>query len=236
MQQFFADVPLSCGMDYVFTKEQAHHARDVVRLSEEKVRLVYQGKAYFATAGFHDGVYSAHVETEDPRYNELPSDLILAMALIRREKMELVLQKAAELGAKEIVPFVSSRCVVKDDAKKKERREGILREASAQCKRNIIPLLADTMRFDDLGTIQADTKLAAYENAWGSQKMLRDVHLGKRIVIAIGPEGGFSEDEVRKLAEMGYEAVTLGSRILRAETAAMYACSVIGELTEVSQK
>lgn len=237
MQQFFSEVPLEVGMEYSFTKEQEHHAKDVVRLQNETVRLVYQGQAYFATARSEGGKYTAHIEEADPHVNELPGKLILAMALIRREKMELVLQKASELGVSEIIPFVSERCVVKEDHKKgkQERREMIVRAAAEQCKRNFIPAVHETVRLKDLSEVNADVKAAAYENARETGRMLSQLPDGKSICVAIGPEGGFSEKESQWFAAHGFEPVSLGSRILRAETAAIYACSVLAEWMEKKQ-
>jgi 16S rRNA (uracil1498-N3)-methyltransferase len=234
MQQFFTDVPLQAGEDYIFTKEQAHHARDVVRLHDETVRLVYQGQAYFARTEEREGTYIAHVTAADPHVNELPGKVILAMALIRKEKMELVYQKASELGVHEIIPVETERCVVKDDRRPGRliRRQTIVREAAQQCKRNRIPLVHETIRLTELETVQADVKAAAYEKAKESGKMLSELKLQGTILIVIGPEGGFSENEAQWLAEHGFEAVSLGARILRAETAALYACSVISEILE----
>lgn len=234
MQQYFCDQPLACGAVYEFTKEQAHHAGTVLRLNDETVRLVSGGKGYFATVRTAGRSVTAVVEREDERYNELPVEITLCMALIRREKMELVLQKAAELGVFRILPFESARCVVHARQEKSEKQmarwNSILLEASAQCKRNRIPELMPTGSFADVMKISADCRLAAYENAYGRARKITD-ELGKArsVAVVIGPEGGFSIQEVDLLCEAGYRPVTLGNRILRAETAAVYACSVIGE-------
>lgn len=237
MQQYFADKPLKTGEEYIFTKEQAHHARDVLRMNHERIRLVYDGKGYFADAYPRGREFAAMVESEDPNDNELSVSVTLCAALIRREKMEFVLQKAAELGVSRIVPFESSRCVVREKKEKslrlKERWTAILREASEQCKRSRIPELTDITDFDHLKEYMGDANLAAYENAYGTGRMLSECLRGSSITVVIGPEGGFSKEEVEKLAAAGFEPVSLGSRILRAETASVYACSVIAEWAEV---
>ncbi len=237
MQQYFVNEPLTVGEEYIFSKEQAHHARDVLRMNHERVRLVFEGKGYFADAYPKGREFAALVESEDPESNELKISLTLCAALIRREKMEFVLQKAAELGVSRIVPFESSRCVVHERKEKsqrqKERWMTILREASEQCKRSRIPELADTASFDNLAEFLSETNLAAYENAYGTGRMISECLQGSSITVVIGPEGGFSREEVEKLKDLGFEAVSLGSRILRAETASVYACSVISEWAEV---
>lgn len=235
MQQYFTKEALQVNEEYTFTKEQAHHAKIVVRLDNEIVRLVSNGKGYFARCHTGANGFQALVLEEDPRVNELQCEIVLAMALIRREKFELVLQKATELGVKKIIPFESSRCVVHAKQEKKarqlERWHDILQEASEQCKRNIIPEITEIQNWNSIKSLQADKKVCAYENSYGKSKFLKDaIQDEKSILVMIGPEGGFSEKEIQELEENEYESITLGNRILRAETAAIYSCSVLAEL------
>lgn len=241
MQQYFCDTELKIGSEYVFTDAQAHHARDVVRLDHETVRLVYNEKGFFGTCYAKGKQFVCMVEKEDPRMNELQADITLCMALIRREKFELVLQKATELGVSRIIPFESSRCVVHAKKEKSdrlmERWQDTVHSAAEQCKRNRIPAIMPVASFDDLMNISDVLKLCAYENAYGTSKTLSEIYTQeKSVAVAIGPEGGFSENEVEKLQDSGYQSVTFGSRILRAETAAFYACSVLSELTDGEKK
>ncbi len=238
MQQYFVDTPLEVGEDYVFTSSQAHHAKTVVRLDHETVRLVYQGKAYFAEVMMKDKQFIGHVYAQDENVHEMDCEVTLAIALIRKEKYELVLQKATELGVSRIVPFESSRCVVhakKEKAdKQKTRWQSILQEASEQCKRNRIPEITDIVSFKDLKDYLSEGNYACYENAYGKSSFLTECAKDKKsITIVIGCEGGFSPSEVEEMEKMGYEPITLGSRILRAETASMYACSILSEMYEV---
>lgn len=237
MQQYFTDHPLHVGEEYVFTKEQAHHARDVVRLNHETVRLVNDGRAWFGECCQDNGRFVAHIEKEDPRVNESSLQVTLAMALIRKEKFELVLQKAAELGAVRVVPFESSRCIVhvrKEKAdRQKQRWQDILREGAQQCKRNIIPAVTDVIPFSRLDSVKSEINVAAYENAYGKSSFLSDLAVsGSSLTLVIGPEGGFSEAEMEDLNQMGYQSVTFGSRILRAETAAVYGLCICSETGE----
>lgn len=237
MQQYFTETPLAVGEDYELTKEQAHHVMNVLHMDHETIRLVYEGKGYFATVFAEGKKCFAHVEREDERINEMHCRVTLAVALIRREKFEWILQKATELGVDRIVPFESSRCVVhakKEKAdRQKERWQSIVRSAAEQCKRNLIPEVCDIMDFRDLENIEADLKVCAYEkagctSAWLSQ--LYDVQ--KSVVLLIGPEGGFSESEIEQVVTWNYTPCTLGSRILRAETACVYGLSVLSEMDE----
>ncbi len=234
MQQYFTDELLSIGAEYVFTKEQAHHARDVVRLDHETIRLVdKENQGWFAVCESRGKEFVAKVTEKDESFNEPSIEITLCMALIRREKFELILQKATELGVTKIVPFESSRCVVhakkeKSD-KQKQRYESILLSAAEQCKRNIVPEITDVIDFKDIETAKSEVNLACYENAGRAARKISDFEITKSVSVVIGPEGGFSKEEMEELGAKGFEPVTLGPRILRAETAAFYALSVIGE-------
>lgn len=234
MQQYFSDEPLVVGEPYIFTKEQAHHAKDVLRMHHERVRLVYDGIGYFADAYNSDQGFIGDVLEKDERINELSVDVTLAIGeLHKRDNFELILQKATELGVKTIVPFESSRTVAKMKKDKQEkvlnRRRSIVLAASEQCKRNVVPVVTETVKLKKVMDLEADTKLAPYENAFGTSKFISESIKGKSILVVVGPEGGFSMQEMEEFEKHGFEAVTLGNRILRAETACMYAMSVIGE-------
>lgn len=237
MQQYFCDMPLNVGEDIELTKEQAHHAVTVLHLDHETVRLVHDGIGYYATLIPQGKKCIAHIDAKDERINETDCELILAIALIRREKFEWILQKATELGVSRIVPFESSRCVVHAKKEKgdrqKERWQAIVQSAAEQCKRNRIPVVDDIVKFDKLKNVDAQLKVCAYENAGKDSHWLSDLYKGQNsAVVLIGPEGGFSESEIEQTVQWGYTPCTLGSRILRAETAAVYALSVLSECDE----
>ena len=238
MHQYFTETRPLIGAEYKLNGAQEHHAKNVLRLNNETVRLVYDGDAYLARCTLSQSQLKVTVTGKDETVNEPAAEVILAPALIMRDKFELVLQKAAELGATRIVPFTSSRCIIRVKQEKKdkqrERWEKILTEASQQCKRNRIPVLDDICRFADLKKVRADVRIAAYEAAGMQAQKITDLYDPQRsVMVVIGPEGGFSDEEIEELKEAGFACVTLGSRILRAETAAMYALSVISEASGV---
>ena len=172
--------------------------------------------------------------------NELPNRIILVAALLKGEKMDLVLQKATELGVDEVVLLETSRTVVKfkkDDREVKiERFNKILKEAAEQSKRNRIPHLYRIIDFDRLHDVEAKVKMVAYEEEAGPttsfNKIVESIKPEQTVAILIGPEGGFSEHEILLATKAGYKKVSLGKRILRAETAAFYALSVIANQLE----
>lgn len=237
MQQYFCNTPLTIGEDYVMTKDQEHHAVNVLHLDHETVRLVYEGTGYFGTLVPDGKKAVVHIDAQDERINEPEGEIILAIALIRREKFEWILQKATELGVTRIIPFESSRCVVharKEKAdRQKDRWNAIVQSAAEQCKRNRIPTVEDVMSFSDLMKQNAQLKICAYEKAQQHSHWLTDLYSDqKEVLVLIGPEGGFSESEIEQVVHNNYTPCTLGSRILRAETAALYCLSVLSEINE----
>ena len=172
--------------------------------------------------------------------NELPNKVVLVAALLKGEKMDLVLQKATELGVDEVVLLETSRTVVKfkkDDRELKlERFNRILKEAAEQSKRNQSPHLYRVIDFNGLHDIEADVKMVAYEEEAGPttsfNKIVESIKPEQTIAILIGPEGGFSDHEILLATKQGFRKVSLGRRILRAETATFYALSVIANYLE----
>lgn len=159
---------------------------------------------------------------------ELPSQIYLFQGLPKADKMELIIQKAVELGVYQVIPVSTKRCVVKLDDKKAKskiaRWQGIAEAAAKQSKRGIIPQVTDVMTFKNAVKLASDmeVRLIPYELAEGMTKtkeIISNIQPGQRIAIFIGPEGGFEESEIAEALENGIEPITLGKRILRTETA-----------------
>ncbi len=160
--------------------------------------------------------------------NELPSKIYLFQGLPKVDKMELIIQKAVELGAFEIVPMSTKRCIVKLDEKKAEskvkRWQAIAEAAAKQSKRAIIPNVHMPMTMKEAVQYAKamDVKLIPYEMAEHideTKKIIEAIRPGQSIAVFIGPEGGFSEQEIDLCNENGIKPITLGKRILRTETA-----------------
>lgn len=167
---------------------------------------------------------------------ELPSKIYLFQGLPKSDKMELIVQKAVELGVYQVIPVATRRSVVKLDAKKaenKRRRWNQISESAAkQSKRMIIPEVAGVMSFSEALEYASglDVRLIPYELATGmeaTRQILSEIRPGQSIGIFIGPEGGFEEEEVQKAVETGAVPMTLGKRILRTETAGMALLSIL---------
>src|SRR5574344_381720 len=171
---------------------------------------------------------------------ELPCQITLVTALLKGDKLDYVIQKATELGVCEIVLLSSERTIVKtkdyDSISKLNRYQRILKEAAEQSHRSKIPMLYRLISLNDLDKIKADIKMIAYEDAAGTTKSFFDeikkAENGSKIAIIIGPEGGFTADEVKLACQKGYNVVSLGNRILRAETASIFSLSVMSSYLE----
>lgn len=161
---------------------------------------------------------------------ELPSQVYLFQGLPKGDKMELIIQKAVELGVCEVIPVAAKRSVVKLDEKKAlgkiARWQGIAEAAAKQSKRKRIPAVREVMSFKEAvrTALEMDVKVIPYEMAEGmgrTKTIMESLKAGQKIAVFIGPEGGFEESEIKMAEQAGIEPVTLGKRILRTETAGL---------------
>ena len=171
---------------------------------------------------------------QEPKY-ELPNKIYLFQGLPKADKMELIIQKAVELGAFCVIPVETKRCVVKLDAKKAAaktaRWQGIAESAAKQSKRSLIPKVSEPVSYKEAVAyaMKLDQKLVPYENERGmaaTREAVEAVRPGESIGIFIGPEGGFAPEEIEAVkGEM--KLISLGSRILRTETAGFTTLAIL---------
>lgn len=161
---------------------------------------------------------------------ELPVQVYLFQGLPKADKMELIIQKAVELGVYSVIPVATRRSIVKLDDKKaaakQNRWQGIAEAAAKQSKRKIIPKIEKVMSFAEALEMakELEVRLIPYELAEDmshTKEIIERIREGQKIAIFIGPEGGFDETEIALASEVGVEPITLGKRILRTETAGM---------------
>ncbi|MDO8586644.1 MAG: RsmE family RNA methyltransferase [Armatimonadota bacterium] len=161
--------------------------------------------------------------------------LTLAQALAKGHKVEMVVQKATELGISGMVVFASERTIVRPAEDKIRNRlarwRSIAREAAEQSCRAVLPDVDGVIGFDDLvqRVSQFDKAFVAWEKEKGLllREALKDAETGNRILLIVGPEGGFSEDEVSQAIAAGAVPISLGARTLRTETAAIAGCAIV---------
>lgn len=167
---------------------------------------------------------------------ELPSKIYLFQGLPKSDKMELIVQKAVELGVYEIIPVATKRAVVKLDdkkaAKKVERWNSISEGGAKQSGRDVIPKVKQVLSYKEAMQYakELDVVLIPYELAEGmdeTRQIIEAIRPGQSVGIFIGPEGGFETAEVEYALEQGAKAITLGKRILRTETAGLTTLSIL---------
>ena len=167
---------------------------------------------------------------------ELPAKIYLFQGLPKSDKMELIVQKAVELGAYEVIPVAMKRCVVRLDDKKAaskcKRWQTIAESAAKQSKRGIIPKVHDVLSVEEALAYAENmqVKMLPYELATGmeaTKELVASIRPGDSVAVWIGPEGGFEEAEIAYAQEKGVRPITLGHRILRTETAGLAVLSAL---------
>ena len=234
MYQFFVEEGQICGDRIVITGEDVNHIKNVLRMKigeEIAVSNGVDGREYRCEVAqlLADEVVCKlrFIKENDV---ELPAQVYLFQGLPKADKMELIIQKAVELGAYSVIPVATRRSIVKLDDKKaaakQNRWQGIAEAAAKQSKRKIIPKIEKVMSFAEaLEMAKAlEVRLIPYELAEDmshTKEIIERIREGQKIAIFIGPEGGFDETEIAMASEVGVEPITLGKRILRTETAGM---------------
>lgn len=233
MYHFFVD-PSAIGEGKVkITGADLNHMKNVLRMKTGEAVLISDGtgKDYNCQIGSYaegEGILEILSENEDSK--ELPSRIWLFQGLPKSDKMEVIIQKAVELGAAGVIPVATRNAVVKLDAKKAEakvrRWQAIAESAAKQSKRSYIPQVGMVMSlkeaFSYIEEQKFDLSMIPYElekGMDGIKQVLGRLAPGQQIAVFIGPEGGFDEEEIKLALKMGVKPVSLGKRILRTETA-----------------
>lgn len=241
MKYFFINPEQLASPDPMITGNEAVHIRHVLRLKPGDIIALADG------AGFHYKAQILRISAEGVSVkilekflatSESPVRISIAQALLKDRKMEDLIRPLSELGIHRWIPFVAHRSVPRLETKRVDQRtarwEKIAREAVKQCRRGQILQIDPIVSFNqalELGQ-SSDLRIVFWENE--SEKLHPD-NLNCRkpicdIFALLGPEGGFTDDEIRKAKESGYISISLGPRILRAETATLAACSILQHL------
>ncbi len=227
----------ACGV--YLTGEEAHHLAVVMRAkSGTKVTLCDgKGRDFDCTVenAEKDNVYLT-INSISQSVSEPNIRVILYVGYPKQDKLEMIIQKATELGAYEIVPFFSGYCVAapKNEDKKNERYNRIALEAAKQSGRGIIPHVRTPLTYDEMlkDAAKSDAAFFCYEAQKGESPLHSRLTDGvKTVAIVTGSEGGFSQIEAQKAADEGLLLTGLGARILRCETAPLAALAAVMTLT-----
>ena len=240
MHHFFVE-PSKIQENHIFIDgPDVNHIRNVLRMNPGEEVNVTDGsgeKVYrCAIASIGEDKVELNIMWAQEKGMELPSKIYLFQGLPKSDKMELIIQKAVELGVYEIIPMATARAVVKLDQKKAaakvKRWQAISESAAKQSKRLLIPEVKEPVKFSEALKLASDldVRLIPYELAEGmdgTRRIIQSVKPGQSVAVFIGPEGGFEEAEVELAKEAGFQAITLGRRILRTETAGMTVLSIL---------
>ena len=224
----------------IFNDEDIHHILHVMRFkNNDKVIGIFNKIKYVLELKISNDVCEGLViETKQTISNTLDVTLIYGMP--KNDKFELVLMKASELGVKTIVPFLSERSVIKldnkDIDKKMDRWNKIIKESCEQSERDELTILKEPITLKDINNYLSESNIVCDENLGRSDGLSLFSFLTKnynsKITILIGPEGGFSKKEFDYFKQLNIVSISLGKRILRSETAVIYALSCLSLFKE----
>ncbi len=242
MYQFFVESGQIRETEIDIMGSDVNHIRNVLRMPRgEKVRIsvldgAEKGKSYFChIKSWTDDCVLAVIDRIDETGTELSNRIYLFQGMPKSDKMELIIQKAVELGVYQVIPVAMKHCVVKLDAKKAESRrvrwQAIAESAAKQSKRTIIPEITLMLTWEEALTEAGnlDVVLVPYENERGmeaTREVINAIRPGQSIGILIGPEGGFAPEEIAALSDSMHR-ISLGKRILRTETAGPAALAML---------
>jgi 16S rRNA (uracil1498-N3)-methyltransferase len=237
MPRFYVAHPhIEMGMVRVEGSE-VRHIRRVLRLRPGDAITLFDGKGTEYRGTIHEFDRSSviiRIQDTSPAERESPLEITLAQSLLKGEKMDYLIQKATELGVKRIVPFFSSRSIPLLDRSKRQKRnlrwEKVAAQASKQCGRGVFPDIAPLRDYADIfQTIgPGSLRLILWETEGTRLKEVLNRSKGtNRVFFIVGPEGGFSSDEVEQAKTREVIPIHFGKRILRAETASLYLASVL---------
>lgn len=235
MQRYFIK-----NKDMLLEESDIRHIKKVMRMNiNDKIEVIYNNKLHICEITSLEPFNIKVIEKLDED-KKTKIELTVAVALVKEQKMDLILQKLTELGVSKIIPVSMERSIVKLDKerfnKKKVRWESICKEASEQSKRTNIPIIEDIKSIKDLTKEDADLKLVASTKE--KEKLLnyylQSIEDCAKIIMVIGPEGGISDKEEDILVSNGYNRVSFGNLIFRVETATIYVASIINYISSRS--
>ncbi|QFF99486.1 16S rRNA (uracil(1498)-N(3))-methyltransferase [Psychrobacillus glaciei] len=241
MQRYFTNEQIDENNNITITGDDAHHIIQVMRMSPgDEVYVVAENSTYTMTI-VEGSAKSVLLKAEEKleQTNEMPLIVSIVCGLPKGDKLELITQKATELGMHTLYPFEAKRSIVKWDKQKNEKKivrlQKIAKEAAEQSHRSSIPNIHTPISLKELleiGTTYdvkfvADEEDAKLEHRQKFAEQLKKVHDKKSILIVFGPEGGLDRSEIKSLLENDFQPISLGPRILRTETAPLYALAAI---------
>lgn len=234
MQRYFKETELDV---FELSSDDSYHIIKVMRNKiGDNVEVVIDKKLYVCEIVQINDLVTVKKIEEVPCDSEFPFYVTIAQSLVKEQKMDLILQKSCELGVSEIIPISAARSIVKlnkKEDKKLIRWNKIFKEASEQSKRVVIPKVNEVMSIKELSKLDFDLKILCTVNelSVGLKDVLPKELNGLKILFVIGPEGGFTDNEEKILIDNGFISTSFGKRVLRTETASLYALSVLSYIS-----
>jgi 16S rRNA (uracil1498-N3)-methyltransferase len=231
--RIFIDKPLAANSELALDRDAVRHLVTVLRLKAGDSLCLFNGQGgEYPAEIIAAGAKAVSVRTAD--YNstdrESPLRTLLGIAISRGERFEWVLQKATELGVSEIFPLYSERTEVKLKGDREEKKHGrwqqVLISACEQCGRNRLPVLHNPQSLEDWLAVAAAVKLVLHHRSTQTLQALA-AQAPDSAALLVGPEGGLSAAEIRQAQDCGFQALTLGPRVLRTETAPIAALGIL---------
>lgn len=211
---------------FELTKEIINHLKAIRLKKDERFYCIYDQKYFICRLDNNEAI----IEEETNINNENPNEIVLFVAIINIKRFEWLVQKATELGVKKIYPLITKNTNIKyiDIFRKKiDRLREISKNASEQSFRNILVEINEPISFNEAMKIDCKNKYIAHEKEKDSLK--KDYLFEGHSIFFVGPEGGFDELEIKQAVNNNFKIVSLGKRILRSETAAIFLLSRIKE-------
>lgn len=237
MQRYFAKYKNENS--FILNDDDIFHIKVVMRMIDgEKIEVVFNNDVYICCLENVNSNIKILIEEKLPSSIKNNFEIVLAVPLLKEQKMDFILQKSTELGVNKIIPFIAERSIIKlkDDKEQNKivRWQKICKEASEQSKRVDIPVVTNIKKLSELVDFDGRKFVCSTKKDVNSIKMFLQNHLEcDKLLLVIGPEGGLADKEENYLIANDFLPITLGNRIMRVETVPIFLLSVINyELME----
>lgn len=228
--RIYVDAALETGAAIGLPPSQSHYVRNVLRTREGQPIVLFNGlggEFVGQVVSVQRAVVTVRLDEFVSDDRESPLEIHLGLAITKRDAMDTAMQKATELGVKSITPLISAFTATSRKAleKRVQHWHGVIRSAAEQCERNRLPVLNPVSGIQAfIEGVDADLRLIAHP---GERNPLNDDNRPSTIALLVGPEGGFSDDELLQSVTAGFQPMGLGPRILRADTAPLVMISLL---------
>ena len=239
MPRFYLNKTAASGADTVITGSDAKHIRNVLRVKPGDTLYLFDDSGFDYRAevtGLSPGRVDVNIKERFRSKTESPLEIVLAQAMLKDRKFDEIIRQITELGVAAFIPFTAHRSVSRPDPERLSARTNrwkkIAAEALKQCGRNRAPDIHAVASFEKMliQTHACDEKIIFWENqaaSFATDRVGIEAKSIRTVAVAIGPEGGFTNQEIEQAESSGFSTASLGPRILKADTAAIAACAVV---------